>query len=93
MNLLLICKDDKTYLLENKCGHFGVTLNDAKIEWHQNKMVIVCVQHGISFDLNTGQVINRPWENCESIKVITIVIEDGILGFYPDSFDTSEKIT
>ncbi|MCU7837629.1 MAG: Rieske 2Fe-2S domain-containing protein [gamma proteobacterium symbiont of Taylorina sp.] len=85
INLLLIQYNNKTYLLENKCGHFGIALDDAKIEQQQDKVVIVCAQHGISFDLQTGQVVNRPWESCDPIKVWHPVEKEETIGFYSDS--------
>ena len=82
MKLLLVHLNNKTFLLENKCGHFGLALDDAKIEQHQGSDVIICIQHGISFDLSTGQVVNRPWENCDPIKIIDCVSEEDKIGFY-----------
>jgi nitrite reductase/ring-hydroxylating ferredoxin subunit len=80
-NFLLIQENNNIYLLENKCGHFGVRLDDANIEEASKKNVIICKQHGISFDLSTGEVINRPWENCDPIKIMTFTIKNNILGF------------
>jgi len=84
--LLLIHINEKTYLLENKCGHFGVSLEDADIEQQyveqQNIDIIVCKQHGISFDLSTGKVANRPWEDCDPIMILEPVVKDGMIGFY-----------
>ncbi|MFK5894760.1 MAG: Rieske 2Fe-2S domain-containing protein [Pseudomonadota bacterium] len=82
IKLLLIHINDKTYLLENKCGHFGVALDNAIIEQHQLKDIIICAQHGISFDLSTGQVVNRPWESCDPIKILECVLEEDSIGFY-----------
>ena len=82
MKLLLVHENNKTYLLENKCGHFGLALDDARIEQYQDSDVIICIQHGISFDLSTGQVVNRPWENCDPIKIIDCVNEADKIGFY-----------
>lgn len=81
MQLLLIHEKNKTYLLENKCGHFGVVLEDAKLGLDEDKAVIICQQHGISFDLATGEVVNRPWESCDPIKILNVVIENDMLGF------------
>ncbi len=61
----------KYYLIENKCGHFGVPLLNGRIRDNE----IVCAEHGISFDLETGSVVNRPYENCDPIKVFTSKIE------------------
>ena len=77
-NFLLIQENNKVYLIENKCGHFGVRLDDARLE---ENSLIICKQHGISFDLSTGEVINRPWENCDPINIIKFIIKDNMLGF------------
>ena len=67
-SVLLIHQQQKYYLIENKCGHFGIALNDATIKDEQ----IICSQHAISFSLNSGQVVNRPYENCDSIKIFKL---------------------
>ena len=74
-NLLLIHHDDHYYLIGNQCGHFGAPLSDAQVK---NKQII-CAQHGISFSLETGHIINRPYENCEPITVYPIQIKDNSL--------------
>jgi nitrite reductase/ring-hydroxylating ferredoxin subunit len=72
---LLVIQNGKPHLLENKCGHFGVSMAKGYLE----DQSIVCPEHGISFDLNTGQVVNRPFENCDPIKVVPVkVIDDDI---------------
>ncbi len=73
--LLLIHHDNHYCLIENKCGHFGVPLIDAQVK----NNLIICAQHGISFNLETGQVINRPYENCDPIKIYTIKNKNGAL--------------
>ncbi len=71
-DLLLVNSDGHYYLIENKCGHFGLPLADGEVI----KDEIFCPQHGISFDLISGQVKNRPWENCAPINVYKLNIED-----------------
>ena len=73
--LLLVHHNDHFYLIDNQCGHFGVPLTDAQIK---NKQII-CAQHGISFNLETGLVVNRPYENCEPIKTYSLTKEGGLL--------------
>jgi nitrite reductase/ring-hydroxylating ferredoxin subunit len=80
--LLLIHINEKTYLIENKCGHFGISLEDALLEQQQDIDIIICQEHGISFDLSTGKVVNRPWENCVPVEIFEPVIKDGMVGFY-----------
>jgi len=69
-NLLLIHHQHQHYLIENKCGHFGVPLDDAQIKDNQ----IICAQHGISFSLETGLVVNRPYENCNPINTYPLPV-------------------
>ena len=76
VNVLLICKNSEFYLIENKCGHFGVPLNHAEIKGEEIK----CVNHGISFSLLTGKVKNRPHENCDMIRIFKIIRKD--MGLY-----------
>jgi len=64
-SLLLIIFKGKYHIIENKCGHFGMPLLNGRLRDNE----IVCAEHGISFDLETGNVVNRPYENCEPIKV------------------------
>ena len=82
MNLLLIYFNDHIYLLENKCGHFGIPLEEGEIEHSQGNDIIICKEHGISFNLSTGMVVNRPWENCDPLSVLEVVHKDDMIGFY-----------
>ena len=75
MNLLLINQDKQFYLIENKCGHFGTPLSSGKLKPKE----IVCSEHGISFSLETGQIINRPFEVCDAIKTFNIAKIKGTL--------------
>ena len=75
-NLLLIHHLSKTYIIENKCGHFGLPLHTGSLI----DGTIVCRQHGISFYLTTGEISNRPYENCGSVKVFPVVFKDGFIG-------------
>lgn len=70
--LLLIHINKVYHLILDKCGHFGVSM--AKGDVVDN--AIRCPVHGISFDLNTGEKVNRPWEICDSITVIPIEIRE-----------------
>lgn len=79
-DLLLIHSEGNYYPIENRCGHFGLPLTDGRVL----KNEIFCSQHGISFDLDTGQVKSRPWEDCEPINVYKLHTEDGHL-FVDDS--------
>jgi len=69
---LLVCQREKFYLLEDKCGHFGVSLSTGRVE----NDVIICSEHGISFSLATGEVINRPFEACDPINTYDLIIKN-----------------
>jgi nitrite reductase/ring-hydroxylating ferredoxin subunit len=77
LDLLLIHNGGTYYLIENKCGHFGIPLADGAVKGQE----IICKGHGISFDMCSGQVINRPYENCEPIKTLEVAVVDGVLCF------------
>lgn len=76
IRLLLIHHHKKTYIIENKCGHFGMPLETGSLEGE----TIVCSHHGISFNLTDGEISNRPYENCGSIRVFEVVKQDGFIG-------------
>jgi len=75
-SLLLIRKNNQNYLIENQCGHFGAALDTGQIDGE----TIICSQHGLSFSLKTGEIVNRPYENADPIKVFKIAIQDGYVG-------------
>lgn len=76
LKLLLIKQNERFFLIENKCGHFGTPLEDGRIV----DETIACAHHGISFDLNSGAISNRPWETCDPIQVFEIQWQDDMLG-------------
>ena len=78
VSLLLIENNNRFYLIENKCGHFGLPLSTGEIKGDE----IICSHHGISFSLLTGEVMNRPYENCDMIRVFKIVEQE--MGLYVD---------
>ena len=82
--LLLIRHQGKYHLIENKCGHFGVRMERGRVENNQ----IFCPEHGISFDLDSGHVVNRPYENCDPVKILTIRIVDNNLYWLAESGST-----
>ena len=73
ISLLLIQHNTNNYLTENRCGHFGVELESGRVETD----TIICSQHGISFSLKTGKIVNRPYENADPIRVFEITCQDG----------------
>ncbi|MBF0256385.1 MAG: Rieske 2Fe-2S domain-containing protein [Gammaproteobacteria bacterium] len=66
--LLLLRYQGQLHCIENKCGHFGVPLADGELR----DGAIVCRHHGISFCLSSGEVVNRPWENCDRLRVYPV---------------------
>lgn len=68
--LLLVVQQGRYHVIENKCGHFGVPLSNASLQDNE----IICAEHGISFDLDSGIVVNRPYENCDAIKVFNSTV-------------------
>jgi len=76
-NLLLIHQDSQYHLMENKCGHFGMPMDKGSIE----NGAIYCPVHGITFDLITGEVVNRPYEQCDPVVILKWEIRDGIFYF------------
>ena len=76
-SLLLIVHLGKYHVIENKCGHFGVPLSNGELRDNE----IICAEHGISFDLDTGAVVNRPYENCDPIKILAVKMIDRVLYF------------
>lgn len=87
-SLLLISHNNQYYLIENKCGHFGVPLIEGKIKGDE----IICPQHHISFSLKSGAVINRPYENCDKIQVFKVVQQDNDLYMDEDDFSEGKSI-
>lgn len=73
---LIIRENGNTYVIQNACGHFGTPLNQGDVK----DGVIACPHHGIKFSLKTGEITNRPWENCDPITVYEVSVSDGFLG-------------
>lgn len=73
--VLVIRSDDTVHVIENRCGHFGVRMEDGEIRDH----TIVCPQHGIAFSLMTGENVNRPWEDCDVVRVFEAEVVDDIV--------------
>ncbi|MEJ2143199.1 MAG: Rieske (2Fe-2S) protein [Gammaproteobacteria bacterium] len=74
-DFLVIKHNNHLYCVEDKCGHFGMPLANGKVK--DNK--IYCAVHGISFDLFDGQVRDNWGEECDPIKVIELIEQDGVL--------------
>jgi nitrite reductase/ring-hydroxylating ferredoxin subunit len=74
--VLLVQQNGVCHAVRNRCGHFGVPLHTGYLK----PGVIGCVGHGIEFSLETGAIVNRPWENAEPIAVYKVVIEGDRVG-------------
>lgn len=73
--ICLVQQGDTFFAFENKCGHFGLPLDDGRLK----DASIVCTHHGIEFSLKSGENINRPWEDCEKVACYKIhLIKDEI---------------
>lgn len=75
LDYLLIKHNDQYFCVEDKCGHFGVPLATGRVK--DNK--IYCREHGIGFDLFDGHVRDSMGEECDPIKVVKLIEQDGIL--------------
>ncbi|MCW8930370.1 MAG: Rieske 2Fe-2S domain-containing protein [Gammaproteobacteria bacterium] len=69
-SLLLVVHQGQYHVIENKCGHFGVPLLNGELSGNE----IICTEHGISFDLDSGNIVNRPYENCDPIKTFDSIV-------------------
>lgn len=76
LNLLLIQQNGQRFLIENRCGHFGIPLDKGKVE----NQCITCPQHGIRFNLTTGLVDSKTRDSCEPIKVFSLISTQGSVG-------------
>lgn len=76
LKLLLIQTEGKRFLVENRCGHFGIPLEQGEI----TQGTITCPQHYIRFDLTSGQVVSQTRDNCDPIRVFTLISQDGDVG-------------
>lgn len=72
---LLIKHDNHYFCVEDKCGHFGISLAKGKVKDRK----IICPQHYISFDLVSGDIVDHLGEDCEPIKTVQVVESDGTL--------------
>lgn len=73
---LVVRCEGEIHILENRCGHMEVPLDDGDLK----EGTIRCSVHGIRFDLKTGHVTNRPWEDCRSIATYKVVMEGEDIG-------------
>ena len=65
INFLIINQGGQLFVIEDRCGHFGISLKEGKIENGE----IRCPAHGAKFDLETGDLKNDLFEECDPITV------------------------
>ena len=68
--LLIIKAEDSFWAIENKCPHYGVPLEKSDIIGKGIK----CHEHGIIFSFETGENINREFEECDRLKFFKIEV-------------------
>lgn len=78
LRLLVIVGDDDLYVIEDRCGHFGVSLQKGRVENGE----IRCPTHGARFDLSTGELVNDLFEDCDPINVYLWRKNNGWLEVY-----------
>lgn len=58
--------EGEIYALENVCPHMGGPLGEGEIENH----IVTCPWHAWTFDIPTGDCINMPGDNANSIPIV-----------------------
>lgn len=56
--IMLYRRNGEISVLMNRCSHRGCPLSDGKVDEQQN--VVICVCHGSSFRLDSGEVVQGP---------------------------------
>lgn len=74
-DILLIKTGGKVYVVENRCGHFGESLDNAKLV----EDTIRCNHHLAKFSLQDGQVLNNVVEACDSLKIFKWKVENQVI--------------
>jgi len=70
-DILLIQQDNDYFAIANQCPHFGVPLLDGSLL----ESSITCKEHGIRFNLKTGEQLNRHFDECDLLKIYTLIVE------------------
>jgi len=73
---LLIQQQGGTFLIENRCGHFGVPLDSARFY----DQPIECNQHYIRFDLHSGEVAGECRDPYDPLTTFEVVTEGEVVG-------------
>ena len=64
-DILLVKTGGKIHVIENRCGHFQASLENAKL----GKNDITCLHHFAKFSLEDGRVLNDVVEDCDNLKM------------------------
>ena len=75
LSLLLVRMNEKFFVIENRCGHFGVPLVDGTLQ----QDAIYCRQHRVKFSLQTGEVLNDIYDDCDPVRVFAWRVNNGTL--------------
>ncbi len=54
---------------------------------------IFCSQHNISFDLESGQISNRPYEHADPIQIFPLVEQNDQIGVTLDEWSSVAEYT
>ena len=60
--------EDRVFAIRDNCPHMGADLSMGR----QSGASVVCAWHGWSFDLGSGQCLNRDWAKVETYRVRTV---------------------
>lgn len=75
--LLLIQYEGQVFIIENRCPHMDVPLDQAELLGGQ---LIRCRAHGISFELNSGRACGPLAGTLDCLKKFTPIYEGDSIG-------------
>lgn len=75
IHFLIIMQDENIHVMEDRCGHFGVSLKNGTIDAN----CIRCPVHGAKYDLETGELVNNLFEECDPVNIFLWQKKDGWL--------------
>lgn len=71
-DILLIKTGGNIFVIENRCGHFGASLDNAKLDADS----IRCSHHLAKFSLRDGRVLNEVVDDCDRLKIYDWKVEN-----------------
>ncbi len=84
VDIFVVRKDDQAYAYVNECPHQSLPMN-----WNSDNMMtrnrerILCVMHGATFDIESGEMHTGPVSRERCLMKVPIVIEDGQVRLQP----------